>query len=202
VAYVSYSFSVKNTTEELTVNVEGQMVSMNDTFEMFFANIESILERFSTNNLVANYKPKNEEDLIQTFKETEETTSSISNLYIGTEAGDFLNALELEAGDDFQFTERSWYQDAVEADGDIIWTETYVDDGSGETSLAAAVAYYTGGQLEGVVGADVLIDTLIDMIDKITIGEEGFAVIFMRKENLWLILIKVKSVMIILMNSI
>src|SRR5699024_6463501 len=178
VAYVSYSFSVKNTTEELTVNVEGQMVSMNDTFEMFFANIESILERFSTNNLVANYKPKNEGDLIHTFKETEETTSSISNLYIGTEAGDFLNALELEAGDDFQFKERSWYQDAVEAAGDIIWTETYVDEGSGETILTAAKAYYKGGQLAGVVGADVLIDTLIDMIDKITIGEEGFAVIF------------------------
>src|SRR5699024_1350137 len=68
--------------------------------------------------------------------------------------------------------------DAVEADGDIIWTETYVDEGSGETILTAAKAYYKGGQLEGVVGADVLIDTLIDMIDKITIGEEGFAVIF------------------------
>src|SRR5699024_2018577 len=102
----------------------------------------------------------------------------ISNLYIGTEAGDFLNALELEAGDDFQFKERSWYQDAVEADGDIIWTETYVDEGSGGTILTAAKAYYKGGQLEGVVGADVLIDTLIHMIDKITIGEEGFAVIF------------------------
>jgi len=178
VAYVSYNFSVKNTTEELTANVEGQMVSMNDTFEMFFANIESILDRFSTNSLVKNYKPKNKEELIQTFKETAETTSSISNLYIGTETGDFLNALELEAGDDYQPKETSWYQDAVEANGDIIWTETYIDEGSGETILTAAQAYYKNGQLVGVVGADVLIDTLIGMIDKITIGEEGFAVIF------------------------
>ena len=45
VAFVSYNSSVKNTTDELTKNVESQMVSLNDTFEMFFSNINNTLER-------------------------------------------------------------------------------------------------------------------------------------------------------------
>src|SRR5699024_28535 len=47
ISYVSYTFSVQNTTEELSKNAESQMVSMNDSFELFFSNISIILDSFS-----------------------------------------------------------------------------------------------------------------------------------------------------------
>ena len=58
IALVSSNFSIKNTTNELTKNVENQMVTMNDTFEMFFGNTEGILERFTSNDLLMNYNSK------------------------------------------------------------------------------------------------------------------------------------------------
>ncbi len=54
VAAVSYNFSVRKTTQELTKNLESQMVSLNDTFEMFYLNINHTLDRFISNDLVAN----------------------------------------------------------------------------------------------------------------------------------------------------
>src|SRR5699024_4765690 len=60
--YVSYTFSVQNTTEELSKNAESQMVSMNDSLELFFSNISNILDRFASNDLLVNYKSKDKEE--------------------------------------------------------------------------------------------------------------------------------------------
>ena len=59
ISFVSFNFSVKNTTEELSENVEGQMVNLNDTFEIFFSNISNTLERYTSNELLIHYKTKN-----------------------------------------------------------------------------------------------------------------------------------------------
>lgn len=177
VSFVSYTFSVNKTTDELANGVESQMVTMNDTFEMFFSNIRSIMNRFTSNELVLNYQPKDTQKLLQFLRETNENTPSLSNLYIGTEAGDFINALDLGMSSHYVIKETPWYVSAVEAEGDVVWTEPYTDEGSGETVITASQAYYRDNQLIGVMGADIHIDTLTDMIGNITIGKNGYAII-------------------------
>src|SRR5699024_1325660 len=91
ISYVSYTFSVQNTTEELSKNAESQMVSMNDSFELFFSNISNLLDRFASNDLLVNYKSKDKEELLQIFKETQETTSSAALIYTGTADGEIID---------------------------------------------------------------------------------------------------------------
>ena len=178
VAAVSYNFSVRNTTQELTENVESQMVSLNDTFEMFL-NINHTLDRFISNDLIANDQPETRQDLLDYFGETKETDPSIANIYTAfDQTGELIIYPEVDLGDDFNAKEREWYQHAVEANGETVWTEPYTDESTGKTVVTGARAYFTGDKLTGVMGADVMVGTLIDMIDNLKIGETGYGVIF------------------------
>jgi methyl-accepting chemotaxis protein len=179
VASVSYSFSVKNTTNALSQNVEGQMVSLNDTFEMFFSDITNTLDRFISNPLVMNYKSNNKSDLIQYFGETQENNPSIANIYMAIDkTGELILYPEVDLGADFNAKEREWYQEAVASSGEAIWTEPYTDASTGEIVVTVSKAYYNGDKLVGVVAADIMVGTLTDMIDKLKIGETGYGVIF------------------------
>ena len=191
VAAVSYNFSVRNTTQELTKNVESQMVSLNDTFEMFFLNINNTLDRFISNDLVANYQPETRQDLLGYFGETKETNPSIANIYtVLDQTGEVIIYPEVDLGNDFNAKERDWYQNAVGANGETVWTEPYIDESTGETVVTVARAYFTGDKLTGVMAADVMVDTLIDMIDKLKIGETGYGVFLINRVIIWLIQIK------------
>src|SRR5699024_6581308 len=78
ISYVSYHSSVNITTDELTDSVEGQMRSMNDTFEIYFSNIESTLNRLTSNDSFKD--PLNsEKNIVQMFKETNETMPTITH---------------------------------------------------------------------------------------------------------------------------
>lgn len=83
VSFISYYYSVKNTTTELTNNVESQMESIDNTFEMFFSNIESTLNRLITNDLLVKYKRENYRDILTYFEETQATNEYIANIYTG-----------------------------------------------------------------------------------------------------------------------
>ena len=179
VAAVSYNFSIRNTTQELTKNVESQMVSLNDTFEMFFLNINNTLDRFISNDLVANYQPETRQDLLGYFGETKETNPSIANIYtVLDQTGEVIIYPEVDLGNDFNAKERDWYQNAVGANGETVWTEPYIDESTGKTVVTVARAYFTGDKLTGVMAADVMVGTLIDMVDNLKIGETGYGVIF------------------------
>ena len=178
VSFVSYKFSVENTTNELSKNVEEQMNIMNNTVEIFYSNINSLLDRFALSEQLINYQPKNKEEIRTFFQKTQEVTPSTALVYAGTETGEIIDYPKLDRENSYNVKERSWYQNAIEAEGDIVWTEPYEDAGTGDTIISASKAFYNGDELVGVVAADVLIDTLIDMIDEITIGETGYAIIF------------------------
>lgn len=179
IAFVSYQSSTKTTEKDLTNNMESQMASMNDTFELFFYNMNSTLERLTSNKLLADHQEENNDALFQYLKETGDENDSVQNIYAGIEdANEVIIYPEADLGDDFNPKERSWYTEAVEANGDVVWTDPYVDEATGETVVTAAKASYDDhDELKGVIGADVLIDTLLTIVDNVEIGDSGYALL-------------------------
>lgn len=174
ISLVSYSFSVTNTTKELSKNVEGEMQMMDQSFELFFSNITSVLDRFSASKELYDYQPENKGKLNQLLKETQESTPTIAFIYTGTEKGDMIDYPAGDNGADYDPRERPWYKNAVTSNGEVAWTEPYEDTGTGETIVTASKAYYKGDKLAGVMSADILIGTLTDMVDNVKIGETGY----------------------------
>lgn len=176
-AAVSYYYSVHTTTNELTKNVETQMVGLNNTFELFFTNIENTINRFTANELLTSYKPENKNEILRLLQETKAADQSIAFIYTGIEQTAEMIDPSGGLDEDYNPKERDWYIEAVKAEGKTIWTEPYVDEGTNSTVITAARAYYKNGQLIGVFGLDVSINTLLDMTNKIKIGDSGYAVV-------------------------
>lgn len=176
VALVSYNFSSNATEKQMTENIENQMDSLNDTFELFFDNIHSTLNRVSSNDLLLDYEAGESDDLFQYFQETDDNSEMIMAIYSGFEkSGDMIISPSHDV-DGFNPRTAVWYEDAVASEGDIIWTEPYEDTGTGETVVTVAKSYYNDkNKLIGVTGADISVATLLETIDKLEIGETGYA---------------------------
>ena len=80
------------------------------------------------------------------------------------------------SGDDYDVTTRAWYE--CTKTGKTMLTKTYVAASTGKTILSAATPVYDeNGTVIGVVGIDVSIDTIMNMMGDYTIGEEGYTML-------------------------
>ncbi len=180
IAYSSYRFSVKYMTDEQSRNIEMQMVNMNDTFELFYRQIDSTLNRLEINEALERENDPDgmAESLEKTFKELVSTDDSIAIAYIGLDSdGTMIDYPNDDLGADYDPRERDWYQKAAATGGKTIWTQPYEDPGTGDMVVTAAKAIYKNDQLFGVFGLDVQVGTILNMIEKIDMGKSGFAAV-------------------------
>lgn len=75
----------------------------------------------------------------------------------------------------FDARERSWYI-AARSSGRSVWADTYVDANTKQlTTTCAAPIYDTSGRFVGVVGFDVLLDTIQQDLLQLDLGATGYA---------------------------
>ncbi|SHM21123.1 methyl-accepting chemotaxis protein [Vreelandella subglaciescola] len=75
---------------------------------------------------------------------------------------------------DFDPRERDWYKRAV-SEKDTIVTKPYVDAQTGDLVVTFARPYYQGSRLVGVIGADITVTAVIDIVDDISPTPSSFA---------------------------
>ena len=76
-------------------------------------------------------------------------------------------------------TDTTWYKRAVNANS-IIWTDPYKDNATGKMVVTAAMPVYNklgGNEFVGVIGMDIALSTISDMVTNIRIGETGYPVL-------------------------
>src|SRR5699024_1277163 len=78
VAVVSYTSSVRITTNELSNSVNSQIASVNDTFNLYFTNMENYLTRLGNDSTVRHYEGGNSNSVYISLQETTDTESHIS----------------------------------------------------------------------------------------------------------------------------
>ncbi|MGP4062379.1 methyl-accepting chemotaxis protein [Halobacillus sp. H74] len=176
VASTSYWFSLNNTTETMTENIERQMGSMSDSFDTMFNTISHNVDRYAENPLLAD-PSSNQEEIFNQFEQTRASNPSILNIYMGEQSTkEMLIYPKTELPDDYDPTTRLWYEKSLENLGEVIWTEPYVDAASGDTVVSAARAIESGGDVAGVFSIDFTVTTLFEMVDDVKIGETGHSV--------------------------
>lgn len=80
------------------------------------------------------------------------------------------------SGDDYDITTRAWY--SCTQTGETILTKPYVSASTGATILSAVTPVYDSkGNVLGVVGIDVTIDTIMNMMGEYTIGANGYTML-------------------------
>lgn len=97
-------------------------------------------------------------------------TSSFAFTYLGTAQGGFTMRPDEQMPADYDPRTRPWYKDALAAGGTTL-TEPYVDAATGELIITIA----TPAQPAGVVGGDLSLQTLVNIINALDFDGIGYA---------------------------
>jgi methyl-accepting chemotaxis protein len=119
----------------------------------------------------------NQSDYASFLNVVYETIESASTLYIGDDDGNFHLYPKRFVAEDYDPRNRDWYKNAIGKPGVILWSDPYIDHGTGEFTVSASKTLKLWNKEDGVVGVDLLLRELKTVVDQATIGKNGFVTI-------------------------
>lgn len=177
---VSYNHSKTEMTNQFIRNSEIISDKLNQSLDSFLTNNEQNLEMLSNNFNVTDILSMPSEEYIylnNALKEYQAAHPDVQTVYLGTHTKQMFLYPAVGLPADFDPTSRPWYQDAVKA-GKMIWTPPYVDVGTGKVVITVAKPVKSStGELTGVVGADISLDTFMKIVQETKLGKEGYFII-------------------------
>ncbi|WP_457753494.1 methyl-accepting chemotaxis protein [Thermococcus sp.] len=124
----------------------------------------------------AEYNKTLNEILLENFRRLKNSESKIAYIYFGDKYGNMIIYPQVSLPSGYDPRIRPWYQAAKDA-GKAVWTEPYKDAVTGKWMITYAIPIYKNGNLLGVVGIDIFIDTFFQEVSSLKIGETGYAYI-------------------------
>lgn len=119
-------------------------------------------------------EPLSEDLLFKTLKLFKAVLNDATTLYFASEDGSFYHYPKRKVDPGFDPRERSWYQIAHENPGMIQWTDPYMDMGTSSLVITGSKKIeIENSDYVGVIGVDLLLSDIIDMISGVQIGKTG-----------------------------
>lgn len=123
-----------------------------------------------------------------------EQNSMVSSIYIATETGwmiqaDYIAKYKYQEGMEYpapyEAAGRPWYiLGRTAAPGKVVYTEIFQDIYTGKNNIVCAAPVYCNDKLVAVVGIDLYLETLEQMISQTRIGETGYALLVDEDEQI------------------
>lgn len=123
------------------------------------------------------YKTEGDE-MTNTLVAMTNSNDAIQMCYVAFSDNTLYNGVGWVPAADFKCTERSWYINAVAANGEVVYSDPYVDSSTGQVCVTIS-KYFNTGSCEGVAACDLLTGTLFAGIDDMVLetGNAGDYVI-------------------------
>ncbi|WP_114767154.1 methyl-accepting chemotaxis protein [Vibrio rhodolitus] len=126
----------------------------------------------------------NQSDVVPFLKQAR-IAGGFDDIFLGTPAGDMYRSHPERNRADYDPRTRPWYSDANRAGKQVI-TPAYKDAITGSLLVTIAEPIRQNGQLVGVVGADVLIDQLINDVISLDAGKNAYAMLIDKQTGTFL----------------
>lgn len=99
-----------------------------------------------------------------------------TSLYMGIADGGMVTSPEAKLPEGFDPRNRDWYKSAINANGQVAMTDPYEDTSTKElvVSFSQMVKDYEG-KVVGVIGIDVKLSQITEMLSSVHLGNNGFA---------------------------
>ena len=82
-----------------------------------------------------------------------------------------------EGINDLDIKSRPWYTNAIQNPEQFVWSSPYLDSVTGEYAITGSIAVKEGNTVIGVLGVDILLAELTDMLSSTDLGYEGYPVV-------------------------
>ncbi len=168
--------------DDAKVRAESLVTELIDDIEHSFDSQEDALKQFSETKSFQTFTKTEDAQLWQEIDQQLATFLNIHKkvqlAYIGTANGNMYTTPSVDLPPDFDPTTRPWYKAAVAAPDKVIWTESYVDAVTNDYIVTIAKAMVENGQVIGVIGLDVSLNTLAETVEQFHVGYNGYPVLF------------------------
>ncbi|AWZ49693.1 hypothetical protein C3495_13195 [Clostridiaceae bacterium 14S0207] len=156
------------------------MEQLQNNIQNFVNSNEENLDEFSKDPFIVNNlnKKNMEKSIVADFQNYIESHKNVTYLYIGTKDNRMISyPLSDDLGQDYKPTETKSYKRAVK-ENKIIWSKPYKDRGTGQYVITVSKPIYDSkNTLLGVVSMDLSLENISTVVQKINIGEKGYAFI-------------------------
>ncbi|MBK4212922.1 HAMP domain-containing protein [Bacillus pumilus] len=165
---------------ELDKQIMGSAMSQVNAFDTLIneniGNKSDAVTLFSDSLKASNLQEKNRNATIKELQQFGKINEKdVSAIYVGSEKGLFMQYPVQKMPDGYDPRERPWYQEALKAEnGKQVITKPYVAASTGKMVITIAQKMKDGS---GVIGLDMEIDSLLQKLKEIKIGQKGYAFI-------------------------
>ncbi|ERP32010.1 methyl-accepting chemotaxis protein [Chitinivibrio alkaliphilus] len=188
-------FISRNSQDRVSAMAEKEMSLVQDNIATFMALVEQSVETLARNDLFLTLSPElksyidSTDDLV-TYHHTldsidypymrlladfEEGFASYVDVFMGTEYGGFIIGDEIPLPAGFDPRSRPWYTMAMESPGAVALSDVY-ESATGEPVVSLCRTIPVGASSpKGVVGVDVTLNEISQIIGDLRIGEHGYA---------------------------
>lgn len=175
IGFTNYSVTEKLVESDFKNSTNAALLIVNDSIDTFLMTTEEVMSAFSLDNAFATIGTStyDEAAIEMTLSKIQSSFKNFSVVYVGTAEGKMLLAPKIELPADFDPRTRPWYKDAL-ASETVIWTAPYKDATSGKMIISAAKRIEIGGKILGVIGSDIDMSSLSEMIVKTKLGKTGY----------------------------
>ncbi|WFA07943.1 methyl-accepting chemotaxis protein [Tissierella sp. Yu-01] len=178
VGIVNYWNSYKSLEEQLKTSSMQTLEYVELSIDNYLIGLEKQIEIVAQNSLLMDYYNEPEVANISAIvtnelrKATDLDTNILQTFYgtrdkrtLAYPEGDFSN---------YDPTSREWYQVAASNSGQPIWIDPYIDSTTGNMVVTLSKSIEYNGEVIGVVGVDIDLNTLSDNLSNLTVGKEGY----------------------------
>ncbi|MFA4667880.1 methyl-accepting chemotaxis protein [Pyrococcus kukulkanii] len=138
-----------------------------------FASLQQMEEFYNIEFGAPGYDKVLKPVLLDHFKLIKDAEPKLAYVYFGDINGNMYMYPEEPLPEGYDPRVRPWYKAAVEAKKPV-WSEPYRDASTGKWVITYAIPIYRDGKLLGVIGLDVFIDTLVQTIKQVKVGQTGY----------------------------
>lgn len=205
IALITYNYIYNSLKDDLFSNAQVQMVQIDNNISNKFKNIKENTEFLATSedikkadqSISALFNIQDIEIHKKYSKQISGIESTIYNqieaygtthpettyAYIGTKWGGYIQWPDGLSTNKFDPRERPWYSLALNNPDQVSISTPYtsaIDNSNNVIISSSAPIKDTGGNVVGVVGIDVSLENLSDMIKNIKIGDTGYIFLFLK----------------------
>lgn len=175
-ALITYSNAKHVLESEFKKNSMQMAEKLSSIIETYITENENNINMLSNNLNIKNVLNNKPEELVYTYnalQSYQEVHPDSMAVYIATHDKKLFVYPKVDLPKGFDPTARPWYQETMKA-GKMTWTEPYLDEASGKLTVTVAKpAKNSKGELIGVVGADISLDVLSELVSETRLGKEG-----------------------------
>lgn len=175
IGVISYLTAKSELEKQILDSVNKSVAVLNSTIDDTINPKMTDVEVFASQFTADQYSESNSNEIQKLLKFYQETHPEVDIVYTGNEDGVYLmEPAELGVPEGYDARERDWYKQAMQNKGEIIISEPYVAASTGEMVITISKANDDGS---GVVGIDISLNNLQEVVQSIQIGEAGFGFI-------------------------